>query len=63
MAYVEEGPIDDMTNILNAFYYKGENLLEYKDESSVNTLRMLLNESIGTDFEKLDVPYYKLIGE
>ncbi len=45
-------------NILNAFYYNGKDLSAYEDKSSVNTIRLLLNEVLGTDMEELEEPYY-----
>ncbi len=44
------------TNIFNAFYYNNEDLSAYVDESAVNTMRLLLNESLGTNFSTIDGP-------
>lgn len=44
-----------MQNILNCVYYKG-NAMDIEGMSGVNTLRMVLNEAFGTDYELLDAP-------
>lgn len=54
--FMKKFELTDMENTFNSFYYMGEDLSEYVDLSSVNTLRMLLNESIGTNYEKVQVP-------
>ncbi|MEA5010981.1 MAG: hypothetical protein VB100_04580 [Angelakisella sp.] len=47
-----------LNNILNSFYYQGADLSEYVDKSAVNTLRLLLNRAIGTNFEEVEVPIF-----
>lgn len=54
--FMEKFALEDINNIFNVFYYKGMDLTEYRDLSSVNTLRMLLNISLGTDYELVEVP-------
>lgn len=54
--FMEKFELNDVNNIFNAFYYKGEDLQEYVNLSAVNTLRRLLNLSIGTDYTLVEVP-------
>lgn len=42
-------------NVLNTFYYRGEDLSLFSGESGVNTIRMLLNYVLDTDFDKVEV--------
>lgn len=49
---------ENATNILNAVYYRGEDISEIKGHSGVNTVRAVLNRALGTDFEMLEVPRY-----
>lgn len=44
-----------MENILNAVYYKGEEI-DINGLTGVNTLRKVFNEVLGTDFEMLEDP-------
>lgn len=53
---MEKFELNDMNNIFNVFYYKGEDLSEYTNLSGVNTLRMLLNKALGTTYEEVEVP-------
>lgn len=46
---------DEKRTILNAVYYKGEQLDELEGKSSVNTMRMLLNYEFDLGLEYLDV--------
>lgn len=48
----------DIINILNAVYYRGEPIDEIQGHSGVNTLRLVLNRLLGTDFEILEVPRF-----
>lgn len=54
--FMEKFELNDMNNILNAFYYCGEDLSQYTDKSAVNTLRLLLNHALGTNYTELEVP-------
>ena len=54
--FMEKFELNDMNNIMNAFYYCGEDLSEYTGKSAVNTLRMLLNHVLHTDYSELEVP-------
>ncbi len=54
--FMEKFELNDMNNILNTFYYCGEDLSPYTGKSAVNTLRVLLNHVLGTDFSELEVP-------
>lgn len=54
--FMEKFELNDMNNIFNVFYYKGEDLSGYTDLSGVNTLRMLLNKTIGTSYDEVEVP-------
>lgn len=54
--FMEKFELNDMNNIFNVFYYKGEDLSEYTNLSGVNTLRMLLNKALGTTYEEVEVP-------
>lgn len=54
--FMEKFELNDVNNIFNAFYYNGEDLQEYSNLSAVNTLRMLLNQAIGTDYTLVEVP-------
>lgn len=54
--FMEKFALNDMNNIFNTFYYKGEDLSSIEDLSAVNTLRMLLNISIGTEYSQVEVP-------
>jgi len=45
------------TNVLNAVYFKGEAIPEILDQSSVNTLRIVLSKQLHEDLPILDVIY------
>lgn len=49
-------PLEFMSSPLNAVYYQGIQQLDIEGESSVNTLRIVLNHVLGTNFEMLPVP-------
>lgn len=57
--YMKDTPFDERTNILSAVYYSGEPMDEIRGQSSVNTIRLILNHLIGTDFQTLEVPRYE----
>ncbi len=50
--------LEDITNIFNAVYYKGEKL-DIEGLSGVNTIRLLLNKAFGENFIMLEVPSNK----
>ena len=54
--FMEKFELNDINNFFNAFYYRGEDLSQYKDLSAVNTLRMMLNLAIGTEYDQVEVP-------
>ena len=54
--FMEKFDLNDMNNFFNAFYYCGEDLEQYVDRSAVNTLRLLLNHVVNTQYEELEVP-------
>lgn len=56
---IEEKSKPYRNNSFNSFYYQGNDLTEYVDKSLVNTLRVLLNLVIGTDFQELEVPEFE----
>jgi Phosphoglycerol transferase and related proteins, alkaline phosphatase superfamily len=47
--------MNNMCQILNAVYYRGE-ILDIEGFSGINTLRTVLNELFSLDFEMLDLP-------
>ena len=51
-----------MRTPLNAVYYSGEEL-DIEGLSSVNTVRLVLNKLLGTNFEMLNVPMYAIDNE
>jgi hypothetical protein len=53
--FMEVFPLEDMSNILNAVYYKKEKI-DIEGLSGVNTLRHVLNVVFGDNFEMLDIP-------
>lgn len=54
--FMEKFDLEDVNCILNTFYYKGMDLSEFVNLSGVNTMRMLLNQVLHTDFKELEVP-------
>lgn len=52
---MEVFPLEDMSNIFNAVYYKKEKI-DIEGLSGVNTLRHVLNVVFGDNFEMLDIP-------
>jgi phosphoglycerol transferase MdoB-like AlkP superfamily enzyme len=55
ISYDTETETSYMQNILNCVYYKGNNY-EIEGLSGINTLRMVINEIFGTDYEMLENP-------
>ncbi len=53
--FLEKFKLEDMSSILNAVYYRGDPL-DIEGLSGVNTIRHLLNEMFGEDFEMIEVP-------
>lgn len=53
--FKEEIPFEDKINVLNAVYYRGEDISEIDGKSNVNTLRTVLNRLFGTTMEDLEV--------
>ena len=51
----DEMPFEDKINILNAVYFRGEEIPEIVGKSGVNTLRTLCNKLFGYEFEDLEV--------
>ena len=49
-------PVEDMKNVLNAVYLSGESFEIMQGHSGVNTLRLLMNELFGCNFNTLEVP-------
>lgn len=47
----------EQTNVLNAVYYRGEDISEIDSKSSVNTFRTVFNKLFGTDLEEVPVNY------
>lgn len=47
----------EQTNVLNAVYYRGEDISEIDGKSSVNTFRTVFNRLLGTDLEEVPVNY------
>jgi len=56
LGFLSTVSFDDISNILNCVYYRGEDISEVKDQSSVNTMRLILNRLLGTEYELLEVP-------
>ena len=54
--FMEKFELNDVNNIFNAFYYSGKKLDNYVGLSAVNTLRVMLNEAIGTEYDLVEVP-------
>lgn len=54
--FMEKFELNDINNFFNAFYYRGEDLSQYKDLSAVNTLRMMLNLAVRTEYDQVEVP-------
>lgn len=52
-------PFEAQSNVLNAVYYRGEPMPEILGQSSLNTLRLILNRLLGTDYDLLEVPRYE----
>lgn len=50
-----EMPYEDKINILNAVYFKGEEISEVGGKSGVNTLRTVCNRLFGYDLQDLEV--------
>jgi len=53
--FLEIFPLEDVSNIFNAVYYKGEKL-DIEGLSGVNTLRLVLNKAFTEQFDMLEVP-------
>jgi len=53
--FLEIFPLEDVSNIFNAVYYKGEKL-DIEGLSGVNTLRLVLNKAFTERFDMLEVP-------
>lgn len=53
-----ETTTEEMVNILNAVYYGGETPPDISGLSAVNTMRTILNELLGTDYEMVEVPLF-----
>lgn len=54
--YTKKFPMEIMTNNFNAVYFGGDKLLDIEGQSSINTVRMVLNQLWGTDYEMLELP-------
>ncbi len=54
-SYPEKFAFDYMRNPFHAFYYKGEDLSHITGQSGVNTMRLLLNETLGLTLEEVEV--------
>lgn len=52
-------PREEKINFFNAVYFGGEPFAETADQSAVNTLRLILNRLLGTDYELVEVPDYE----
>lgn len=48
--------LEDMKGILNAVYYRGEDIPEIKGQSGVNTLRIVFNRLFHLDWGVVEVP-------
>ena len=48
---------NDAINNLSAVYYQGKSFDVIDGKSLVNTLRIVLNQALGCDFEEVEVPY------
>jgi Na+-transporting NADH:ubiquinone oxidoreductase subunit NqrC len=54
--YVSKFPLEIMSNTLNAVYYQGEKFDEIIDQSSVNTIRLVLDRLFDLDYGTVKVP-------
>lgn len=53
--FKEEIPYQDKLSVLNALYYKGEDVSEIEGKSGVNTLRTIVNKMFGYEFADVEV--------
>ncbi|MEG0763795.1 MAG: hypothetical protein RR424_08230 [Oscillospiraceae bacterium] len=48
--------VEEHKNILNALYYKGEEILDFEGKSGVNTMRLILNKELDLHLPYLELP-------
>ena len=51
--FVENVTMLDLTNVLNAVYFRGEAIEEIKDKNALNTWRAVLRKQFGLDLPEL----------